>query len=156
MKRIPFTDEERAYIIENYARTGNKQLASHLGRSVHSITRFADMNGLRKDDDFISPGDCRAMAMQYSVVLNDRVVFIGGRRQTAEYIGVTLSMITAAAKRGMKVKGEYFVRYKQPNDTATEVPRRSEKVKTDTMDWPLWFFKSGLAPESAIRYNKIH
>lgn len=156
MKRIPFTDEERAYIIENYARTRNKQLASHLGKSVHSITRFAYTNGLHKDGYFISPGDCRAMAMQYSVVLNDRVVFIGGHRQTAEYLGVSLQMITAAANRGMKVKGEYFVRYKEPNDTATEVPRRSEKVKTDTMDWPLWFIKSGLAPESAIRYNKIH
>lgn len=52
MKRKIWTQEEIEYLINNYSKYTNPQLAKHLDRTVGSIERKAGFLNLKKDDDF--------------------------------------------------------------------------------------------------------
>lgn len=152
MSRRPFTESEKQFIIKYYSRMGNAQIAAALGRGIDSIQRFASMNGLRKAEGFFAPRDTRALAREYAVEYDGRVVFIGGCRSTAEYLGVTRQMVRAATRDGFRVHRTFRVRYKNPDDVVSDRNKDTShlnEVHTDVMDWPLWFFKAGKAPKYA-------
>lgn len=156
MTNKPFTDEERAYIAEHYHNTGNTQLAKILGRSKVSIFSFAKRMGLKKDEGFISPTDNRIKMHNFSVIADGDVVFVGTRTKCAEFIGVSVTTVRSAIDKGKIIHDTYTVRLSTPEDTPTKKRHKKTIVKTDAMDWPLWFFKEGLAPNCAVKYGKVH
>lgn len=54
MKKIKLTDQQRKWLVSNYAHTKNQELAAHLGVSLRSVERMAQVLCLRKSDEYMS------------------------------------------------------------------------------------------------------
>lgn len=154
--RRPYTKEEKQYIFDHYADTSNEDISKAIGRSKDSILKFAATHGLRKRPDFIAATDNRADAVDYAVVADDEVVFVGHKLKCANFIGVSKTAVNYAIKNQSRVGSYYHVRPATPDDKPTGRRAKSGEVTTDAMDWPLWFFKAGMAPSYAFQYGKVH
>lgn len=153
----PFTGSDRAYIVEHYHNTANDEIAKALGRTRESIASFAKREKLRKDVGFIAPKDPRARIFdRFAVIANGEVIFVGYRNRCADFIGVSVTSVCYSIKGGTPIKGIYTVREAHSDDQPTHRRPEEKKVMTDAMDWPLWYFKNGLAPAGAVKFGKAH
>lgn len=152
MNSIRFKDEID-FIRSNYANMSIKDLANELGRSQTFVRKYANKFGLKKSDDFYHNQKEKDANVRFVVFCGSKVEIAGYGKDVAEHLGVHVSQITIAAHRREPLKGKYNVLYASDSKRIAYIKSHPTEVKTETMDWPLWFFKEGIAPIYAKYYS---
>lgn len=148
-----YSRKEVDFIISNYPYMLNKDIAFHLGSTEMAIRKFGQRYGLKKAKEHLSKVRSRIGAIDFMVFEGRERVFNGTGRDTALFCGCSASSITYSAQRGTLLKGKYMVAYADDTKSIQEILNKGNKIMTETMDWPLWFFKAGIAPEYAKFYD---
>lgn len=149
-------NDEIDFIRSNYANTSVKDLADAIGRSETFVRKYAKKLGLKKSEDYLKNHKYKDANVRFIVFRGAEVEISGYGRDVAEYFGISVSQLTNAAQRRELLRGKYNVLYASDSKMIAYIKSHPSDITTETMDWPLWFFKSGMAPLYAKYYSHKH
>lgn len=148
-----YSQSDIDFIIANYPYMLNKDIASHVGNTEIAIRKFGHRRGLKKAKEHLSKVRAKIGAVDYIVFEDGKQVFKGIGLDAASFCSCASSSLTYSAQRGSLLKGRYMVAYADDAKSINEIMNKGMRIVTETMDWPLWFFKAGIAPEYAKFYD---
>lgn len=148
-----YSNAEIDFIRQNYHNMSNKAIGNHLKRSETGVRKLASNLGLKKSDEYISKVKSSVGSIRFVVFQDHRQIFEGIGKDVAAYCGCAASSVSYAAQRGAMLKSRYMVAYADDASRISEIMKSAVHNTTDAMYWPLWFFKAGLAPMYAHKYQ---
>lgn len=141
------------FVRQNYANTSNDDIALHINRTNECVRKLAGRLGLKKSREHIARVKSQAGSIQFVVFDGMSRVFEGIGKDAAIFCGCAASSITRSAQSGKPLRGKYVVVYAHDKKSINDIVRSHTRAITETMDWPLWFFKAGVAPSYAKFYD---